>query len=89
MSVICLEQGLQFRPVPPGTGGIYRSARLSVRRPPVTGRFRQKSTAGGRLKKKSTVRSIEEEKGKKKRKRKEKEERKKEYLARGRQAFFF
>ncbi|RZS08860.1 hypothetical protein BHM03_00039895 [Ensete ventricosum] len=42
-------QGLQFRPVPPGTGGTYRSARLPVRGPPATGRFPQKSTVGGRF----------------------------------------
>ncbi|RWW52448.1 hypothetical protein BHE74_00041123 [Ensete ventricosum] len=41
--------GLQFRPVPPGMGGTYRSARLPVRGPPATGRFRQKSAVGGRF----------------------------------------
>ncbi|RZR97442.1 hypothetical protein BHM03_00026628, partial [Ensete ventricosum] len=64
-------QGLQFRPVPPSTGGTYRSARLSVHGPPATGRFRQKSVVGGRLRKKKGRRG----KGKKK------EEGKKEYLA--------
>ncbi|RWW16883.1 hypothetical protein GW17_00019210 [Ensete ventricosum] len=46
---------LQFRPVPPDTGGIYRSARLPVRGPLATRRFHQKSIVGGRLKKESTV----------------------------------
>ncbi|RZR82294.1 hypothetical protein BHM03_00008661 [Ensete ventricosum] len=30
------NQGLQFRHLPPGTGGTYRSARLLVREPPAT-----------------------------------------------------
>ncbi|RRT42612.1 hypothetical protein B296_00057010, partial [Ensete ventricosum] len=51
----CNNQGLQFRPVPPGTGDTYWSARLPIRGPPATGRFRQKSTIGGRLREKSTV----------------------------------
>ncbi|RWW47514.1 hypothetical protein BHE74_00046486 [Ensete ventricosum] len=50
-----VKQGLQFRPIPPGTGGTYRSARLLVRGPPATGRFRQKSTVGNQLREKSTV----------------------------------
>ncbi|RWW25993.1 hypothetical protein GW17_00009636 [Ensete ventricosum] len=33
--------GLQFRPVPPGTGGTYRSTRLPVRGLPATGRSRR------------------------------------------------
>ncbi|RWW50604.1 hypothetical protein BHE74_00043127 [Ensete ventricosum] len=36
-------------------GGTYRSARLPIRGPPATSRFRQKSTVDSRLKKKSTV----------------------------------
>ncbi|RWW27341.1 hypothetical protein BHE74_00019543 [Ensete ventricosum] len=36
-------------------GGTYRSARLPVRGPPTTGRFRQKSTVGDRLSEKSTI----------------------------------
>ncbi|RRT47424.1 hypothetical protein B296_00032280 [Ensete ventricosum] len=38
-----------------GTGGTYRSVRLSVRGPPATGRYRQKSIVSGRLSEKSTV----------------------------------
>ncbi|RWW21370.1 hypothetical protein GW17_00014473 [Ensete ventricosum] len=34
-----LKQGLEFRPVPPGTGGTYRFARLPVRGPPATGSY--------------------------------------------------
>ncbi|RWW55237.1 hypothetical protein BHE74_00038132, partial [Ensete ventricosum] len=57
-------------------GGTYRFVRLSVRGPPATGRFRQKSTVGDRLKGEiDRRRSIEREKGKKKKKR---ERRKKE-----------
>ncbi|RZR91291.1 hypothetical protein BHM03_00019377, partial [Ensete ventricosum] len=33
-------------------GGTYRSAWLPVHGPPATGRYRQKSTVGGRLRKK-------------------------------------
>ncbi|RZS29383.1 hypothetical protein BHM03_00063111, partial [Ensete ventricosum] len=36
-------------------GGTYRSIGLSVRGPPATGRFHQKSIVGGRLREKSTV----------------------------------
>ncbi|RRT54643.1 hypothetical protein B296_00033215 [Ensete ventricosum] len=46
---IAYIQGLQFRPVSPGTDDTYRSIRLPVRRPPTTGRFRQKSTVGDRF----------------------------------------
>ncbi|RWV84197.1 hypothetical protein GW17_00054101, partial [Ensete ventricosum] len=49
-------------------GGTYRSARLPVRGPPATRRFRQKSTVGGRL---SEKREEEEEEKKKKRGEKE------------------
>ncbi|RWW28775.1 hypothetical protein GW17_00006723 [Ensete ventricosum] len=38
-------------------GGTYRSARLPIRGPSATRRFRQKSTVDGRLKKKSTSQS--------------------------------
>ncbi|RRT44631.1 hypothetical protein B296_00008250 [Ensete ventricosum] len=47
---IASYQGLQFRYLPPVMGGTYRFARLPVRGPPATGRFRQKSIVGGRLK---------------------------------------
>ncbi|RWW33354.1 hypothetical protein BHE74_00000682 [Ensete ventricosum] len=71
------------------TGGIYRSTRLSVRGPPATGRFRQKSIVGGRLKGEIDRRrsiegeidrrwSIEREKGKKKKKKKKKNKKRKE-----------
>ncbi|RWW15817.1 hypothetical protein GW17_00020325 [Ensete ventricosum] len=77
------DGGLQFRPIPPGTGGTYRSIRLPVHGPPATGRFRQKSIVGSRLKKKSIVDDrLRKKKWKKKRKRRKKEEEKKEYLAR-------
>ncbi|RRT48482.1 hypothetical protein B296_00032434 [Ensete ventricosum] len=49
------EQGLQFRLVLLGTGGTYRSARLSVRGPPATEWYCQKSTVDGRLREESTV----------------------------------
>ncbi|RWW81866.1 hypothetical protein BHE74_00009703 [Ensete ventricosum] len=49
-------------------GGTYRSARLPVRGPPATGRFRQKSTVGGQL---SEKREEEEEEEKEEKKRKE------------------
>ncbi|RWW06919.1 hypothetical protein GW17_00029724 [Ensete ventricosum] len=52
-------------------GGTYRSARLPVRGPPATGRFRQKSTVGGRLNEKREEEE-EEEKEEKKKKRGEK-----------------
>ncbi|RRT53756.1 hypothetical protein B296_00048961, partial [Ensete ventricosum] len=71
--------GLQFRCLPPGTGGTYRSARLPVRGPPATGRFSQKSTVDGRLKGEiDRRRSIEREKGRKKKKSKKKKKRKEE-----------
>ncbi|RZR98114.1 hypothetical protein BHM03_00027416 [Ensete ventricosum] len=84
---VSLFQGLQFRYLPPGTGGTYWSARLSVHRPPATGRFCQKSTVGGRLKgeidRRRSIegeidrrRSIEREKGRKKKKRKKKKKKK-------------
>ncbi|RWV90870.1 hypothetical protein GW17_00046889 [Ensete ventricosum] len=90
------NQGLQFRYLPPGTGGTYWSARFPVRRPPATGRFRQKSTVNGRLKGEIHRRwSIEEEidrrrsiergkwrKKKKRKKKKKKEKRKKIYRPR-------
>ncbi|RZS04981.1 hypothetical protein BHM03_00035400, partial [Ensete ventricosum] len=38
----CDLQCLQFRPVPPGMGGTYRSARLPVRGPPATGRKKKR-----------------------------------------------
>ncbi|RWW09124.1 hypothetical protein GW17_00027405 [Ensete ventricosum] len=59
-------------------GGTYRSARLLVREPPATWRFRQKSIVGGRLKGEiDRRRSIEGEKGRKKKKKKKKEKRRK------------
>ncbi|RZS01686.1 hypothetical protein BHM03_00031594 [Ensete ventricosum] len=84
-----LNQGLQFRYLPPGTGNTYRSARLPVRGPLATERFRQKSTVDGRLKgeidrRRSTEgdinrrRLIEREKGRKKKKRKKKKRKRKE-----------
>ncbi|RWW42897.1 hypothetical protein BHE74_00051498 [Ensete ventricosum] len=36
---VSILYSLQFRSVPPGTGGTYRSVRLSVCGPPATGRF--------------------------------------------------
>ncbi|RWW66195.1 hypothetical protein BHE74_00026451 [Ensete ventricosum] len=76
-----------YRSVPIGMpwrdSGTYRSARLSVRGPLATGRFRQKSTIGGRLKGEighrrsiegeiDRRRSIEQEKGRKKKRKKKK-----------------
>ncbi|RWW61284.1 hypothetical protein BHE74_00031666, partial [Ensete ventricosum] len=72
-------------------GGTYLSARLSVRGSPAIGRFRKKSTVGGRFWPSAVDfgyrrsiegeidrrRSIEEEKGKKKRKRIKKKRRRK------------
>ncbi|RWW67244.1 hypothetical protein BHE74_00025345 [Ensete ventricosum] len=77
MSVIhCYKiQGLQFRPVPPVSGGTYRSVRLSVCRP-FTGRFRQKSTIGGRFR----GQSIKGEKGKKKKQKRRKKEKRSTYF---------
>ncbi|RWW27490.1 hypothetical protein GW17_00008071 [Ensete ventricosum] len=78
----CLNQGLQFRYLPPVTCGTYWSARLSVRGPPATGRFRQKSTIDGRLKGEiDRRRSIEREKGRKKRKKKKKRKEEKKDLS--------
>ncbi|RRT70874.1 hypothetical protein B296_00027137, partial [Ensete ventricosum] len=68
--------------------GIYRSVRLPVRGPPATGRFRQKSAVGDRLKGEIDRRrsiegeidrrwSIEREKGRKKKKRKKKKKKEK------------
>ncbi|RWV89423.1 hypothetical protein BHE74_00050535, partial [Ensete ventricosum] len=71
------NQGLQFRPVPPSTGGTYRSARLPVRGPSATRRFRQKSTVGGRLRKKKGRR-----RGKEKKRREERVPRPRAILAR-------
>ncbi|RWW19206.1 hypothetical protein BHE74_00008942 [Ensete ventricosum] len=69
-----MEQGLQFRPVSPGTNGTYWSARLPVRRPPATGgtiKNRPSTVDFGRRQ------SIEGEKGKKKKKKKRKRRKKK------------
>ncbi|RWW01652.1 hypothetical protein GW17_00035294 [Ensete ventricosum] len=64
-------------------GGTYWSARLPVRGPPTTERFRQKSTVGGRLREKSTVGGrLRKKKGRRRGKQKKKNEGKKEYLAR-------
>ncbi|RWW53392.1 hypothetical protein BHE74_00040121 [Ensete ventricosum] len=66
-------------------GGTYRSARLSVRGPPTTRRFRKKSIVGSRLKKKSIVggRSRKKKGRRRGKEKKKKQEGKKEYLARG------
>ncbi|RWW13427.1 hypothetical protein GW17_00022853 [Ensete ventricosum] len=77
------KQGLQFRSVPLGTGDGYRSARLTVRGPLATGRYRQNRSSvvdfGCRRSIEGEIdrwRSIEGEKGKKKKRkrRKNKEE---------------
>ncbi|RZS26048.1 hypothetical protein BHM03_00059340, partial [Ensete ventricosum] len=91
---LCFEdrsRRLQFRSISPGTGGTYRSARLPVRGPPATGRFRQKSavddrlseksTVGGRLSEKSTVDGRLRNKKEEEEEKKKKEEGKKEYHA--------
>ncbi|RZS20539.1 hypothetical protein BHM03_00053076 [Ensete ventricosum] len=72
----CLNQGLQSRTIPPGTGGTYRSVRLPVRGPPATGQFCQKSTADGRLREKSTVGSrLSKKNGRRRRGKEEKKKR--------------
>ncbi|RWW20487.1 hypothetical protein GW17_00015405 [Ensete ventricosum] len=82
-------QGLQFRCLPPDTGGTYWSARLPVRGQSAIGRFHQKSTVDDRLKgeidRRRSIegeidhrRSIEREKGRKKKKRKKKKKKRKE-----------
>ncbi|RZR77381.1 hypothetical protein BHM03_00002424 [Ensete ventricosum] len=58
-------------------GGTYRSARLPVRGPLATGRFRQKSTVGGRLSEKKGRRR--RRRGKRRKKKRERGE--KEYLS--------
>ncbi|RZR84434.1 hypothetical protein BHM03_00011270 [Ensete ventricosum] len=68
MNKSLVNQGLQFRPVPPDIGGTYRSIRLPVCGPPTTRRFRQKSTVGGRLRKKKGRRRGKKEKKKRIRK---------------------
>ncbi|RWW36317.1 hypothetical protein BHE74_00058672 [Ensete ventricosum] len=77
------KQSLQFRSVPLGTGDGYRSARLTVRGPLATGRYRQNQSSvvdfGCRRSIEGEIdrwRSIEGEKGKKKKRkrRKNKEE---------------
>ncbi|RWW72895.1 hypothetical protein BHE74_00019267 [Ensete ventricosum] len=69
-------QGLQFRSVPPGTGGTYRSAKL-----PLPGGIakinRWRSIEGDKGKKKKK----KKKKKKRKRKKKKKRERRKKYLA--------
>ncbi|RWV86031.1 hypothetical protein GW17_00052121 [Ensete ventricosum] len=91
-------QGLQFRYLPPGTGGTYQSTRLPVRGLPATERFSQKSTSvvdfgrrwsieGRNRSLKSTGRlsekkEEEEEKEEKKRKEKKKTYHLREVLAR-------
>ncbi|RWW18853.1 hypothetical protein GW17_00017131 [Ensete ventricosum] len=75
------NQGLQFRPVPPGTGGTYWSARLPVRGPPATERFRQKSTIDSQLREKPTVDGRLRKKKGRRRGQEKKKEGKKEYLA--------
>ncbi|RZR93169.1 hypothetical protein BHM03_00021597 [Ensete ventricosum] len=61
--------GLQFRLVPPGTGGIYR----------YTGRYHQKLTVAGRLREKSTVGGrLREKKGRRRRRGKEEKKRREE-----------
>ncbi|RWV98551.1 hypothetical protein BHE74_00016218 [Ensete ventricosum] len=90
----CCDQGLQFRLVPPGTGGTYRSVRLPLRGPPATGRFCQKSIVGGRLKKKSTVSGrLRKKKGRRRGKEEKKKRRKRipcphAVVARARGRFF-
>ncbi|RZS14919.1 hypothetical protein BHM03_00046679 [Ensete ventricosum] len=67
----------------------YWSAGLPVGGPPATGRFRQKSIVGDRLKKKLTIGGrLRKKKGRRRGKDKKKKEGKKEYLARGRGRFF-
>ncbi|RWW32998.1 hypothetical protein GW17_00002302 [Ensete ventricosum] len=70
-----LKQGLQFRSIPLVPGGTDRSARLSIRGLPATGRYRQNRPStvnfGRRRSIKGEIdrrRSIEGEKGKKKKK---------------------
>ncbi|RWW27213.1 hypothetical protein GW17_00008366 [Ensete ventricosum] len=79
---LALNQGFPYRSVPPVSGGTYQSARLPVRGPPATGRYRQNRPSVVDF---GHHRSIEGEKGQKKKKRKRRkkkeEKKKKEYLA--------
>ncbi|RZR99416.1 hypothetical protein BHM03_00028986 [Ensete ventricosum] len=78
------KQSFPYRSIPPISSGTYRSAKLTVREPPATGRYHQSRPSAVDF---GHRRLIEGEKGKKKKKKKKrkrrkkkKEEKKKEYL---------